>query len=103
MSRAEVLLWSKLKGKQVAGVKFRRQYGVGPYVVDFYAPSLKFAIEVDGDSHFGGGAEERDRKRQLYLESFGIRCVRFTNEDVFRRLDLVVDEILVAVKRLARD
>jgi hypothetical protein len=49
---AELILWSKLKSRQVNGWKFRRQFGVGPYVVDFYCPALKLAIEIDGDSTF---------------------------------------------------
>ena len=61
---AELILWSKLKSRQVNGWKFRRQFGVGPYVVDFYCPALKLAIEIDGDSHFQPGEHERDEKRQ---------------------------------------
>ncbi len=55
MPEAEVILWSKLQSRQVDGLKFRRQYSVGRFVVDFYCSELKLAIEVDGDSHFQGG------------------------------------------------
>jgi very-short-patch-repair endonuclease len=82
MPRAEVLLWSKLRGRQLSELKFRRQCSVGPYVVDFYCPQMKLAVEIDGDSHFGDGAEQRDARRQTYIESFGIRFVRCTNGDV---------------------
>ncbi len=51
---AEKLLWSKLKGKQLLGVKFRRQYSVGPYILDLYCPSCRLAIELDGESHLIG-------------------------------------------------
>jgi len=51
MTKAEMFLWSKLKGKQLNGLKFRRQYGINNYVVDFYCPEQKLAIEIDGDVH----------------------------------------------------
>ena len=87
MSKTEVLVWSYLKGKQMGGYKFRRQYGVGPYVLDFYCPKLKLAIEIDGDSHFQDGAEEYDKDRQALIEKLGIRFLRFTNVDVYESLN----------------
>lgn len=94
MPQAEQILWSYLRCKQLEGCKFRRQYGVGKYVVDFYCPKLKLAIEVDGDSHFYPGAQEYDQKRQKYIESFGIRFLRCTNTDVYENIDGVLEEIL---------
>ena len=58
MPAAEVILWSKLKGRQLLGCKFRRQHGIGTFVVDFYSPEIRLAIELDGDSHFRDGARE---------------------------------------------
>lgn len=98
MSRAEVILWSKLRGGQVEGVKFRRQFSIGPYIIDFYSPSIRLAIEVDGDSHFGGDAEVRDLKRQAFIESFGIHFLRFTNGDVYDNLAGVIDEVMRVVR-----
>jgi very-short-patch-repair endonuclease len=97
MPSPEVRLWSQLRGKQVHGYKFRRQYGVGPYVIDFYCPALKLAIELDGASHFEVGAPARDQARQRYIESFGIRFLRFTNVEVCRNLDGVLTAIEQAV------
>jgi very-short-patch-repair endonuclease len=91
--RAEVILWSKLRGKQLLGYKFRRQYSIGSYVVDFYCPGLRLAIEVDGDSHFGDGVEARDQRRQAYIESCGIRVLRFTNDDIYKNLYGVLSKI----------
>ncbi len=51
MTKAEIVLWSKLKGKQLNGLKFRRQYSINNYVVDFYCPELRLAIEIDGGVH----------------------------------------------------
>ena len=93
MPRAENLLWSKLRGKQLAGLRFRRQHGIGPYVVDFYCPEVRLAVEVDGDSHFGDGAEKRDQRRQAYVESFGILFMRCTNGDVYKNIEGVLEEI----------
>jgi very-short-patch-repair endonuclease len=91
--KAEQLLWSKLRGKQVLGYKFRRQYGIGPYVIDFYCPELKLAIEVDGDSHYTDGAPEYDTERQHFIESLNIRFLRFTNNNIFEHMDAVLDAI----------
>jgi len=95
MPPAEVILWSKLRGKNVKGYKFRRQYSVGTYIVDFYCAELKLAIEIDGESHFIEGSEDRDRQRQEFIESAGIRFLRFTNTDVYERLDGVLETIVV--------
>jgi very-short-patch-repair endonuclease len=100
MPKAEVVLWTQLKGKQIGGHKFRRQYGVGPYVLDFYCPKLKLAIEIDGDSHFQDGAEEYDKDRQELIETLGIRFLRFTNGDVHQSLDGVLEKIALAIRRI---
>jgi very-short-patch-repair endonuclease len=100
LSKAEVILWSKLSHKQMHGYKFRRQYGVDQYVLDFYCPRLKLAIEVDGDSHFMPGAEEQDKMRQEYIEAFGIRFLRFTNPDVCENLDGVCQMIFNKVEEI---
>ena len=93
MPPAEVILWRRLRGSQVLDQRFRRQHGVGPYVVDFYCPKLKLAIELDGDSHFREGAAERDRVREDYLAGLGIRVVRFLNTDVYDHLTEVLEAI----------
>lgn len=94
MPNAEIILWANIKGKQLEDYKFRRQYSVGPYVIDFYCPKLKLALELDGDSHFVEGAQEYDRQRQDFIESFGIKFLRFTNNEVYENLEGVIDEIL---------
>ncbi len=83
----EILLWSILKCKKL-GYKFRRQYGVGKYVIDFYCVELKLAIEVDGDSHFlDEKTESYDANRQKFIESFGITFLRIMNHEVLNSLD----------------
>lgn len=101
MTKAELILWSKLRRKQVQGTRFRRQYSVVPYVVDFYCPSLKLAIEVDGDSH-NKTTEYHDKDRQGFVESYGIEFLRFTNTDIYENVDGVVDEIFDTVASLKK-
>ncbi|MDP2685404.1 MAG: endonuclease domain-containing protein [bacterium] len=94
--KAEVLLWRHLKGRQTGGYKFRRQYSVGGYVVDFYCAELRLAIEIDGPTHYvNKKIETYDRKRQDFIESFGIRFVRFTNHDIYNNIDGVIEKILI--------
>ncbi len=93
MPKAEVVLWSKLKGKSLDGHKFRRQYSVRRFVIDFYCPRLKLAIEVDGDSHYSDGSEPYDRVRQDFIESFEISFLRFTNKEIYENLGEVLAKI----------
>jgi very-short-patch-repair endonuclease len=93
MPDAEVILWSRLKGRQLLGCKFRRQYSVGLFVVDFFSVEIKLGIELDGDSHFQPGAPEYDRERQQFIESFGIRIVRILNTGIYENLDGVLEMI----------
>ena len=93
MPPAEQLVWARLKGKQIENCKFRRQYSVGAFVIDFYTVEIKLAIEIDGDSHFTDGAEVADRERQSFIESSGIRFLRFTNRQVYEELDAVIEAI----------
>ncbi|RKY55240.1 MAG: hypothetical protein DRP89_03715 [Candidatus Neomarinimicrobiota bacterium] len=93
MPEAEIILWSKLKGKQIYGYKFRRQYSVGSYIIDFYCPKLKLAIEVDGMSHFQPGSETRDNERQKYIETYGIQFLRYINTDIYENLEGVIEQI----------
>jgi very-short-patch-repair endonuclease len=92
-SKVEQMLWSKLREKQLLDYKFRRQYSVGPYVIDFYCPQLKLAIEIDGKSHFQEGMPQYDEQRQHYIESLNIYFLRFSNRDVFERMDVVLEMI----------
>ena len=82
-SSGEVELWNLLRGRQIAGVKFRRQHPIGPYIVDFYAPAFRLAIEVDGPVH--EGREGRDEARQRRLEQEGIRFLRLKTAEVAER------------------
>ena len=88
---AEVLLWRHLKGRQRHGVDLHRQKPIGEYIVDFFAPELMLAVEIDGDSHQFKGGEDVDRQQKL--EAMGIRFLRFTDRQVKTNIDGVVREI----------
>jgi very-short-patch-repair endonuclease len=78
----EAIVWSQVRNHQMEGLKFYRQYGCGPYVLDFYCPALQLAIEVDGPDHFTTDGVYHDALRTAYLNSHSIRVIRFTNEQV---------------------
>lgn len=94
MPKAEVILWSRLKGKQLGGLKFRRQYSVGSYVVDFYCPAVRLVVEVDGETHIGTVAEIQDADRQRAIEAVGLRVIRVLNTDVYNNIEGVLELIL---------
>jgi very-short-patch-repair endonuclease len=102
LSKAEAIMWNHLSRRQMSGYKFRRQHSVDQYVLDFYCPELKLAIEIDGDSHFMPGAQEQDKTRQEHIEAFGIRFLRFTNEDVCKNVDGVCQTVYNAVDELMK-
>ena len=96
---AEGALWNMLKGKQIAGLQFRRQYSVGNYILDFYCPALRLAIELDGDYHYHMEQPDRDWKRdKVLLEQFGIKTLRFENIIVFRHPESIRFAILQEVE-----
>jgi len=98
MTEEEIILWSRLKSRQLEGFKFRRQYSVGPFVLDFYCPEKKLAIEVDGGGHFLEEARVYDAERQSFIESYGIRFLRFTNANVRKNLFGVLERVLGELK-----
>ena len=93
MTFAEVALWIMIKNKQLDGVRFLRQYSVGHYILDFYTPQFKLAIELDGEGHFTEQQMEHDKLRDEYLNSLGIRVLRFENFEVIEYPDRTLEEI----------
>lgn len=90
---AEAVLWIQLKQKQLDGRKFRRQHSIGNYIVDFYCPEEKLAVELDGEDHFWEEGVHHDYQRSHYLVSLGISVIRFENKCVFEDMDYVLSEI----------
>ncbi len=100
VSVIERLLWSKIRNQQL-GVKFRRQHGIGKYIVDFYCADARLVIELDGDSHYQDGAQEYDRARDEFMREQGLRVLRFTNIEVVSNLEEVVLVIAHAIEAKA--
>ncbi len=94
---AEAVLWTYLKGKKIAGIKFRRQHSIGKYIIGFYAPSKKLAIELDGEVHNWGRSAINDSEKELFLQSLGITILRFENKWVFDDPDYVINTIKASV------
>ena len=95
---AEAALWDNLKSKQLDGRKFRRQYSIGIYIVDFCCPSEKLIIELDGDPHGEYYKIQKDENRDKYLESLGFTVLRFENRFVFKEPEYLKDEIRKGIK-----
>ena len=93
MTDAERLLWSKIRRKQLKGFQFYRQKIIGNYIADFYCPELKLVIEVDGGQHYSAEGMVNDHMRDAYLTGAGITVVRFSDRDVLKNLEAVLEEI----------
>jgi len=94
MTDAEIHLWSRLKNKKLNGYQFYRQKPIGNYIVDFYCPATKMVIEVDGGQHFYDDGIERDKERDVYINSLGLKVLRFTNVEVLKNMQGVIDSII---------
>ena len=95
---AEVLLWERLRNKQL-GKKFRRQHVIGDFIVDFVCLPEKIVIEVDGGYHNDEKQQEADRMRDAILESSGYKVIRFTNEEVLYTTGKVIEKIKSTISR----
>ncbi len=93
MTDAERLLWSKIRGKQLKGLKFYRQKIIGNYIADFYCSKSKLVIEVDGGHHYSADGKEKDSLRDDYMITAGITVLRFSDREVLMNLDEVLKEI----------
>ncbi len=93
---AEAELWKHLSNRKLNGRKFRRQHSVGNFILDFYCPSEKLGIELDGEDHYWQDGLERDLKKEKYLIVHDIRVLRFENKWVFHDLEYVLKKISTA-------
>ena len=94
MTHAEMRLWARIRAKQFQGLKFRRQHGIGPYIVDFYCPEKSLVIEVDGDTHAEPSQIFKDERRDRYLQSLSLRVIRYTNDDIVLNLNGVLEDLV---------
>jgi very-short-patch-repair endonuclease len=94
---AESSLWRHLRGRRLAGFKFRRQHPCGPYILDFYCSARRLAIELDGGQHFEDRQRAYDSRRTRFLETRGITVLRFPCDQVFRETEGVLVAIAFAL------
>lgn len=99
MSKFEIMLWQQLRGKPL-GIKFRRQHPIGSYILDFYCPSAKLAIEVDGMAHDMGNRPESDERREWDLSQKGVETIRISAREVLLDPEDVADRILRYIQSL---
>jgi cyclase len=92
VTHAEIILWNYLKNNQ-SGYRFRRQHPVRNYIVDFYCHKLKLVIEADGSIHNSKEAKRADEERQKDLETEGIKVIRFTNDEIIKNIESVMERI----------
>jgi very-short-patch-repair endonuclease len=99
-TEAEKALWVHLRNKQFYGMKFLRQYSIGRYIVDFYCPNMKLAVELDGEQHNQCEGKECDAVRSEYLKAHGIEVMRFWNHEVLLDMESVLSELGLKVTPL---
>jgi adenine-specific DNA-methyltransferase len=94
---AEKRLWLRLRNRQVAGLKFRRQHAIGDRIVDFFCAEAQLAVELDGSGHHHQLGQMSDLDRELELHEKGIRVLRFNNSSIVSNIDSVLNAIIYAV------
>lgn len=94
MTDAEIALWSRLRRKQLYDLQFYRQKPLGNFIVDFYCPSARLVIEIDGGQHYTEDGQAQDSKRDALLNDMDLSVLRFSNFDVLGNLDGVITEIV---------
>ena len=102
LTDAEQRLWIRLRGKQIHGIQFYRQKPIGNYIVDYYAPTARLVIEVDGAHHLDGAQGRYDRQRSEYLEVIGLKVLRFDDRQILLELESVTEVIYRAVDESLR-
>lgn len=101
LTNAELSVWKRIRSRQLAGYKFRRQEPLEKFIVDFYCAQAKLAIEIDGDTH--GDQAEYDQSRTEWLEANGIRVIRFTNQEVYENLNAVLEKIAQTIEQVFQE
>jgi len=94
MTEAENFLWQRIRRKQLKGRQFYRQRNIGNYIVDFYCPAAKVIVELDGGQHFTQEGIRGDQVRDRYLEGLGFTILRFSDREVFKNIEGVLERIL---------
>jgi very-short-patch-repair endonuclease len=101
-TEAEKKLWAILRNRQLAGVKFRRQFSVGKYVLDFYSPGYKLGVEADGGHHYEDVDKHRDEIRSRELSRLGIEVLRVSDREILNHIDGVYELIQKTIEEKKR-
>ena len=96
---SEKKLWSVLRNRQLAGAKFRRQFPVGGYILDFYSPEYRLGIEADGGQHYEDKSREKDEVRAKELSKLGIEMLRFSDHEILNNIDGIYESIQKNLKK----
>ena len=94
MTKAEVILWKRLRELDARGFKFRRQHPIGPFIADFVHIRGKLVVEIDGVSHWTAERAEHDKRRDVYMQVNGWDVVRISDKDVYEDADSIVENIV---------
>jgi adenine-specific DNA-methyltransferase len=93
LTDGEKKLWRLLRNRQLVGVKFRRQFSIGSYILDFYSPEYMLGIEADGGQHYEDTIRQRDEIRTKELSKLGVKILRFSDRDILNNIDGVFEVI----------
>ena len=102
LTEAETRLWRALRRNQLDGLNFRRQHAIGAFTLDFYCPSLRLAVEVDGGQH-AAQRKQADALRARFLSERNIAVIRYWNNDIFDNLQGVLSDLVAHIERRARE
>ena len=93
-TEAEKVLWQQLRGRKLNDLKFRRQHGINQFIADFYCHELKLVIELDGSIHHLKDVAQYDEYREKLIQEFGLKVLRFSNDEVLKDLESVLHKII---------
>jgi len=100
MTKSEVILWKHIQNNSL-GFRFRRQHGIGNYIVDFYCPKLKLSIEVDGLTHAEDEVFEKDQRKEKFIKANNIILKRYSDNQIFNDLDNTLMDLENTCKEIA--
>lgn len=95
---AENHLWFYIRNRRLGGYKFKRQYPLAPYILDFYCPEKRLAVELDGGQHFSEEGLAQDAKRDRFVAQEGIQILRFDNRQMLLETEAVLERILAVLE-----
>lgn len=93
MTKTESIFWEGVRGKQLLGLRVKRQYGIGPYILDFYIPGKRIAIEIDGGVHQVPEIKVKDKNKDAFLSENGISVIRIDNEEVINDRKEIIESL----------